>query len=201
MPYVVRDWSKTHALISAYRREEGAGKFVGIIPYDSYEEASVIPDDSHGRIFLNIEALDASDLPKVIAHEMTHLRVVTGFEQHTGAETEDNFYLNTKYAMKLKGALAGSGMAEVSEIIMSKGLTFEYLKSSGSSAEQFVNRVSILRTPGSTIENLSAAIIEFNKNPHIASVMASRNADSIVEAAYSFHEAHRLHMSVQQRNG
>jgi hypothetical protein len=200
MPSVVRDWSKTHALISDYRREEGAGKFVGIIPYEQEELASVYPTDPHGRLFLNIEKLDSPNFSKVIAHEMTHLGIVTRFEEHAGAETEDNFYLNAKHAAKLRGVVRGSGEAEVSEVIMNKGLTTGYLKNSGSSATQFIKQVSILRTPGSVVNNLKSAITEFNKSPHIASVMASRNADSIVEAAYSFHEAYRVHLLAQQRN-
>jgi insecticidal toxin complex protein TccC len=201
MPGVVRDWAKTQALTADYRTEQGAAKFVGFIPYDSEEIASVTPDDPQGRVFLNIEKLSSPDLPKVIAHEMTHLGVVSGFEHHQGVESEDNFYLDADNARSLGRGLVGGGEIAISDVIVNGKLSAAYFERSDSSAEQFKKHVKLLHLQPAAITDLHSAITEFNANPHIASVMASRNADSIVESAYSFYHARGRKLLAERSNG
>lgn len=200
IPFVVKDWVRTQALISNYRSPEGYDKIVGVIPDRSAELASVVSGDSHGRIFLNNARLKDPALQKTIAHEFTHLGRVSGFKDHAGPKTVDNFYLDERFAVYLPMEGSNIDVASVSDHVVNGNLTQHYVEQTWTSKPHFVSQVNLLYHQPESVSDLATAVRIFNTSPHISSVMASRNADSIVEAAYGFYEAHKRFLRAQRRS-
>nr|WP_306167763.1 RHS repeat-associated core domain-containing protein [Pseudomonas sp. SLFW] len=201
MPYVLRDWQRTQALVSDYRSLEGYDKFVGIEPKESEETASVVRNDPHGRVFLNVDKLRNSELQKTIAHEMSHLGKVSGLHNHEGSRTVDSFYLNDQFAIYLPSIGSRPDTGEISSAVVNGQLTSTYLERTLSPVAFFTDQVQALHHNVGRQHDLPAIIHDFNQSPHIASVMASRNADSVTEAAYDFYHARGRRLLAERSNG
>ena len=165
-----------------YQEPWGRDRIVGV---DSVQWMAVVnPADSRGRIFININHLDANTLSGVVGHEVTHLKKVEGV---LGSGTKDYFYLPLR-SRRIASELAMRG--ELTDWIV------KTLEDVGGTND-FVRGVEKYGGRSVYTLDVDTAASVFNQSPRIRTQMASENADSIMAAATEL--SHRFADSLEFR--
>lgn len=179
-----------------YKGVAGDGKFVGAISIDAPFTAMVAPADNYGRVVVDMDFVSNRELPAVLAHELSHLIRVDGINV-VGAGTMDNFYLGNLYPFLLGSSAAPDNIThqDISELILSGGLTVEYMDTFPGSGSDFTRTVeSYMGIAGAGV-SLSDAVSLFNSDPDLRAEMSVKNADSVAYSAKSLNSLYRARQS------
>ena len=196
-PRIIESWEKIHSLISEYKGGLGEDKFIGVTSATMPTQAFVSDDDPHGRIAIDLNNMNTSELPLVIGHEVSHLKDISG-SKTKGPHTNDYYYLFNLSASDL--ALGGNTLNQnahqaVAEIITGGGMNPVYFSRFEQLSNGFINRIKSLHPSPESIMDLQGALNEFNRNPGIAAEISAENADSLTFSAYRLHMLHTKNSS------
>ncbi|PTT32374.1 hypothetical protein [Pseudomonas sp. HMWF021] len=188
--------SRAQGLSREYQGPWGEGKFVAIDAADN-NRAWVNRADFHGRIFVNVQFLQAG-VGAVFGHEMLHLNRINRFTG-VGANAADFFYLDPGGGRYLGKPVGVFDIAEqgISEAIMRGGLTVEYLRAFTDDHRYLIAGVQEHLALKKQID-VRTAVDLFNASPLLRAEMALRNADSLVWAATSLQRLHHARMADSQ---
>ncbi|MBS4087607.1 RHS repeat domain-containing protein [Pseudomonas rustica] len=179
-----------------YQEAAGDGKFIGAISIDAPFTAMVAPADNYGRVVVDMDFVSNRELPAVLAHELSHLIRVDGINV-VGAGTMDNFYLGTLYPFLLGSSATPDSIThqDISELILSGGLTVEYMDTFPGSGSDFSRTVESYMGIAGAGASLSDAVSLFNSNPDLRAEMSVKNADSVAYSAKSLNSLYRARQS------
>ncbi len=179
-----------------YQGAAGNGKFIGAISIDAPFTAMVAPADNYGRVVVDMDFVSNRELPAVLAHELSHLIRVDGINV-VGAGTMDNFYLGTLYPFLLSSSATPDSIThqDISELILSGGLTVEYMDTFPGSGSDFSRTVeSYMGIAGAGV-SLSDAVSLFNSDPDLRAETSINNADSVAYSAKNLNSLYRARQS------
>ena len=109
----------------------------------------------------------------------------------------DNFYLGNLYPFLLGSSAAPDNIThqDISELILSGGLTVEYMDTFPGSGSDFTRTVeSYMGIAGAGV-SLSDAVSLFNSDPDLRAEMSVKNADSVAYSAKSLNSLYRARQS------
>ncbi|MNO91372.1 hypothetical protein D3C76_829130 [compost metagenome] len=200
---VLDSMRRGEGLAREYDGPRGRGRFLGFSGDSTSANARVHAEDFYGRIAINVNPVESFSLRAVLGHELLHLNRASGMVT-VGPGALDHFYLHHDAQWALGRSIRQYDIPQqgVSEVIMSGGLTMQYLEEFTNDHHSFIFAVGeYVSRVHPSIEfkgDLADAVSFFNVSPGLRAKMASENSDSITFAAISLHQLNQARVADSQ---